>query len=195
MNTLRLILGDQLNYKHSWYQSPPGSDIWYIIMEMRQETDYTTHHAQKIIGFFASMYNFSEYLRKRGHQVIHLKINDSENQQDLCKNLEYYIQKLSVQCFEYQLPDEYRLDEQLTDFCQSLSIRSKAYDTEHFLTTRSDLANHFKGKKTYLMESFYRAMRKKYQILMNGDEPEGGQWNFDSDNRNPYKGEVQIPEP
>ena len=40
-----------------------------------------------------------------------------------------------------------------------------------------------KGKKTYLMETFYRSMRKQYDIMMDGDQPITGQWNYDKENR------------
>ena len=192
--TLRLLLGDQLNYHHSWYRKKEPSTI-YVLMEMKQETDYVLHHAQKIIGFFAAMYNFAGYLTKKGHTVIQLKINDTENKQDLAKNLDYLITKHKVTHFEYQLPDEFRLDKQLKEFCYTLSIPSKAYDTEHFLTTRDELKELFTGKKTFLMETFYRHMRKKHEILMENAQPVGGKWNFDSENRNPYKGDDKIPEP
>jgi len=192
--TLRLILGDQLNYNHSWYQST-NNDVIYLLMEMRQETDYVMHHAQKVIGFFAAMYNFAEYLRKNGHQVIHLKINDKENTQSLTSNLSNYIEKLNISNFEYQEPDEYRLDLQLKEFCAKIQIDSKMYSSEHFLTERDELGKMFKGKKMYLMETFYRKMRQKFNILMdeNGD-PIGGKWNFDHQNREKWKGEVAIPE-
>ncbi len=192
--TLRLILGDQLNYNHSWYQST-NNDVTYLLMEMRQETDYVMHHAQKVIGFFAAMYNFAEYLRKNGHQVIHLKINDKENTQSLTSNLSYYIEKLNISNFEYQEPDEYRLDLQLKEFCAKIQIDSKMYSSEHFLTEREELGKMFKGKKMYLMETFYRKMRQKFNVLMdeNGD-PIGGKWNFDHQNREKWKGEVAIPE-
>jgi deoxyribodipyrimidine photolyase-related protein len=186
MKKLRLILGDQLNYKHSWY-AQKDDNIIYVLMEMRQETDYAPHHIQKIVAFFAAMYNFANYLRKNGHQVVHIKINDVDNTQSLTDNVAQLIQRHEIEQFEYQLPDEYRLDEQLRTFCQTISIPSQVFDTEHFMTTRTELADLFKGKKTYLMETFYRSMRKRYNVLMNGAEPEGGQWNFDASNRKPFK--------
>ena len=57
-------------------------------MELRQETDYVVHHVQKVIGFFAAMYNFATYLQKRGHRVVHLRINDPNNLQSLTQNLD-----------------------------------------------------------------------------------------------------------
>ena len=194
MNTLRLILGDQLNYKHSWYQQR-HNNVYYLVMEMKQETGYVVHHAQKLIGFFAAMYNFAAYLRKHGHNVIHIRINDAHNTQDLERNINNIIAERNIKLFEYQLPDEYRLDEQLKNICSRLAISNKVYDSEHFYTTRTELATLFSGKKTYLMETFYRHMRKKHSVLMDGAEPTGGKWNYDTDNRNLYKGEIPIPAP
>jgi deoxyribodipyrimidine photolyase-related protein len=189
MKTLRLILGDQLNYNHSWYRKK-SDNVIYIIMEMRQETDYVVHHAQKLIAFFASMYNFQNFLSKKGHNVIYLKINDNKNKQDLKVNLIEIIRKYKIQHFEYQEPDEYRLDFQLKNFCSEIKITSKVYGTEHFLSVRNELSNFFSGKKTFLMESFYRNMRKKHNVLMNGENPIGEKWNFDTDNRKPFKGKL-----
>ena len=193
LKTLRLILGDQLNHQHSWFKDEQ-EDITYVMMEMRQETDYVVHHIQKVIGFFRSMRNFAAYLEEREYKVIYLKINDADNQQKLDQNLKDLIDKNKIEKFEYQLPDEYRLDEQLKEFCDSLDIQTEAFDTEHFYTKREDLANFFEGKKQLTMEYFYRDMRKKHKILMqNGSEPEGGKWNFDKSNRKKWKGEPEIP--
>jgi deoxyribodipyrimidine photolyase-related protein len=192
MKTLRLLLGDQLNIKHSWFKET-NEDVMYCLFEMRQETDYVVHHIQKVIGFFAGMRQFSEDLKTKNHQVIYFKINDTNNTHSLVKNLKFLIDEHDIKNFEYQEPDEYRLDEQLKDFCNSLSINSKVYSTEHFYTERNSVSIFFSGKKQYLMENFYRDMRKKHAILMVGDQPEGGKWNYDKSNRNKWKGEVDIP--
>ena len=192
MKTLRLILGDQLNIKHSWFKET-DDDTVYCLFEMRQETDYVTHHIQKVIGFFAAMRQFSEDLKAQKHQVIYFKITDKQNTQGLTENLKLLIDNNDIKRFEYQEPDEYRLDERLKEFCTSISIDSKVYSTEHFYTSRTDVKLFFEGKKTYLMESFYRDMRKKHDILMVADQPEGGKWNYDKSNRNKWKGGFGIP--
>ena len=162
--------------------------------EMRQETDYTKHHIQKVVAFFQSMRNFKQWLEERGKRVVYYTLDDKKNQQDLTKNLQQLFDTHEIDHFEYQLPDEYRLDEQLTSFCANLKISSKTYDTEHFLTSRTDLASFYEGKKQYTMEYFYRHMRKKYDIMIiNDDHPEGGQWNFDKSNRKKWKEEIDIP--
>ena len=57
--TLHLILGDQLNPNHSWFQSI-NPHVTYLMMECRSETDYTVHHIRKIMAFFGAMRNFAE---------------------------------------------------------------------------------------------------------------------------------------
>ena len=192
MKTLRLILGDQLNVNHSWYSSVSESNV-YCMFEMRQETDYVKHHIQKVVGFFVAMRDFSKQLEALGHKVIYLNLDDITNLQNLKDNISEIINTQEIKAFEYQSPDEYRLDTQLKSICKSLSIPSKAYDTEHFYTTRNELSDFYEGKKQYVMERFYRYMRKKHHILMQGELPEGGEWNYDKSNRNKWKGSPEIP--
>ena len=192
--TVRLILGDQLNYKHSWFKSSETEDVCYFMAEMRQETDYTKHHIQKVVAFFQSMRNFKNWLKDRGYKVIYYKLDDKNNAQDLTENLKQIIEDQKATKFEYQLPDEYRLDQQLKEFCKNSNIETKAYDTEHFLTSRNDLEKFYEGKKQMTMEYFYRHMRKKYDIMMvNSADPEGGKWNYDKSNRNKWNGKDEIP--
>lgn len=194
MKTLRLILGDQLNHDHSWFDKK-SDDVLYVMAEMRQETDYVKHHIQKVVAFFQSMRNFVAHLEENGHQIKCYKISDENNPNELTTLLSNLISKEKIELFEYQLPDEYRLDIQLNEFCKDLKIDSKAYDSEHFYTSRTELAEFFDGKKSLLMESFYREMRKKHGVLTVNDLPLGGKWNFDHQNRNKYKNEVPIPFP
>jgi deoxyribodipyrimidine photolyase-related protein len=92
-------------------------------------------------------------------------------------------------------PDEYRLDQQLKEYVLGLNIPSEVVETEHFMTSRSELTEFFEGKKQLILEFFYRRMRKKFDLLMQLDQPEGGQWNFDKNNRKKWKGTPSIPEP
>ena len=80
-------------------------------------------------------------------------------------------------------------------FVRILKISTEAVDTDHFLTTRDEMGQFFKGKKKWVMEFFYRYMRKKFDILMVHDQPEGGSWNYDKFNRNKWSGSPAIPVP
>jgi len=182
MKTIRLLLGDQLNINHSWFKEV-NNDVTYVLMEIRTETDYVWHHIQKIAGFFTAMRNFKDKLLALNHQVIYFTLNDANNQQCFEKNLLQLIAESGFDKFEYLLPDEYRVDQVLKNFVATLSIRHSVQDTEHFLTSRTELGDFFNGKKTFIMERFYQYMRKKHNVLMEDSDPLTGKWNYDEDNR------------
>ncbi|MBT8353305.1 MAG: cryptochrome/photolyase family protein [Desulfofustis sp.] len=190
--TLRLLLGDQLNRKHSWFTATDPS-VTYLLMEMRQETDYVAHHIQKVVGFFGAMRRFARWLRDSGHQVIYLELDDPANRQDLSANIRELVQTGAFTRFEYLLPDEYRLDQQIKELCTELPIASQSSDTEHFLTERNDLAEFF-GPKPYLMETFYRNIRRLHEWLMEDGKPEGGRWNYDRENRRALPKDMRVAE-
>lgn len=189
---LRLILGDQLNEQHSWFQEIDPS-VTYLMMECRSETDYTVHHIQKVLGFFGAMRAFAGKLKAQGHHVLYYTLDDPNNETDFTTKIQELVNDQGFERFEYMYPDEYRLDQRLAALTIKLSIPAEAYDTEHFLTDRYAIRDFFKGKKTYFMESFYRSMRKKWDVLMEHEQPVGERWNFDIENRNRYDGAVPLP--
>jgi deoxyribodipyrimidine photolyase-related protein len=192
--TLRLILGDQLNAAHSWFKRPDDR-VTYVIMEIRQETDYVKHHIQKVAAFFAAMRAFTDHLTAAGHRVIYIALDDPQNRQALRENVQELIRREGFTRFEYLLPDEHRLDVQLQAMAKTLPITCAARGSEHFLTERDELKDMFAGKKRFLMEAFYRRMRQRFDVLMEGEKPAGGAWNFDAENRSAYDGRVAIPKP
>jgi deoxyribodipyrimidine photolyase-related protein len=190
-NTLRLILGDQLNPLHSWFTAVDDSVI-YVLMELRQETDYVLHHAQKIIAIFAGMRDFAAQIEAAGHRVHYVQIDDAANLPTITDNLNALIAKYQATAFEYQAPDEWRLDVQLADFAKDLDISSQMVDSEHFFTARAEVAVLFSERKKWLMETFYRQMRVKHSVLIEvgskPPKPVGDQWNFDAENRKAWPG-------
>ncbi len=194
-HTVRLVLGDQLNPNHSWFSRPdPG--VLYVLMEVRQETDYVKHHVQKVAAFFAAMRAFARHLAARGHRVRYVALDDPQNAQRIPENLRRILAAERAGRLEYLLPDELRLDRELAAFASSLDIASAAHDTEHFLTDRTELARIFPPGRRFLLESFYRQLRRRFGILLAPDgRPAGGAWNFDRENRKPYDGRVSPPPP
>ncbi|MFC4633564.1 cryptochrome/photolyase family protein [Dokdonia ponticola] len=189
----RLILGDQLNHNHSWY-TKVDDQVVYFMAEMKQEATYVTHHIQKVVAFFCAMRSFADHLKNQGHSVVYYTLDDTQNQETLTENIKHFLKENACDAFEYQLPDEYRLDEELVRFRESGYIPTTSVDSEHFMTSRNDLSAFFEGKKQYTMEYFYRMMRKKYDLMMiNDKDPEGGKWNFDQSNRKKWKQDTLIP--
>ncbi len=192
--TLRLILGDQLNERHTQFARVDDS-VLYVLMEMRSETDYVRHHIQKVVGFFGAMRAFAQRLQAQGHRVHYLRLDDPENQQRFPENCRWLIERYGAECFEYQEPDEYRVAEVLRDFAAQLPIKSRCVASEHFLSERDELRQLFSGAKTYVMERFYRHMRRKWGVLMEADgrTPRTGRWNYDAENRRRLPEGLHIP--
>ena len=191
--TLRLLLGDQLNPLHSWFQTV-DSQVVYVLMEVRQETDYVLHHAQKILAVFAAMRDFARLLREAGHRVRYVALDEASNRQSITGNLTALVAHYRARMVQWQAADEWRLDEQLRTWAAAQPFQTAEVDSEHFLTSRNAVARMFSGRKQWLMEHFYRHMRRRFQLLMDVQgQPEGGKWNFDHDNRKPWPGKPPAP--
>lgn len=185
--TLRLVLGDQLNANHSWFKQHSQHDVLYVIAELHQEATYVKHHMQKVAVFFKAMEDFTNALQKAKFNVLHLTLDDTKNDNSLPDLLNRLAKHYQCNNIEYQYPDEYRLKSQLAEFAKNSNYTVTALDTEHFLLPFTDIKHHFKKDKHTKMEFFYRTMRKQFAILMDGEEPLGGQWNYDQQNRNKLK--------
>lgn len=191
---LRLILGDQLNTAHSWF-TEPADTAEYVLMEVRAEAEYVRHHIQKVVAFFVSMRAFAEELRARGFTVHYILLANRDNSHSLEGNIERLLRSGTYSAFEYQQPDEYRVQQNLTALAHKVSVPIRVVSTEHFLVEPEFFANVFKGHKRYVMESFYRAVRTKYELLMEDGKPLGDRWNFDAENRNKLPKDCTPPPP
>ena len=193
MTILHLVLGDQLNIQHSHFKKPDPNTI-FVMMEVRQETDYVLHHAQKIIAIFAAMRDFAHTLDISGHRVHYFNIDDPLNTHNITTNLDSLINLYQVDKIIYQAPDEWRLDQQLFAYASQHHLPVEMIDTEHFITQRDEAQHIFKGRKQWLMEFFYRQLRTKHHVLMQDPKtPVDGQWNFDQENRKPWRGKPTVP--
>ena len=191
MKKLRLLLGDQLNINHSWFHRSDDEYI-YLMMEIKDETNYVLHHVQKLLAIFSAMRSFARQLKGKDHNIIYIKIDDKDNEHSFEKNIKNIINNHNVDIFQYQQPDEYRLDLLFKNLQSTLDIEVESFCSEHFLTSRDHVKDLFKDKKQWRMEEFYRHMRKKYSILLKDDKPIGGKWNYDADNRKRWNGEPKA---
>jgi deoxyribodipyrimidine photolyase-related protein len=195
--TLRLILGDQLHYNHSWFGTSTPS-ITYVLMETKQEATYVCHHKQKVVAFFLAMRLFKKWLQESGHKVIYLTLDDSNNLQNFRDNITKIIKKNKFNRLEYLQPDEWRVTSELSELCNTLkkstpTLQTECFESEHFLVSHKDISKYFGTKKSYVMEPFYREMRKNSNLLMDGSKPLGGTWNYDKVNRSKLSKKAPVP--
>ncbi len=195
VRSIRLILGDQLNINHSWFEK--GDDgIIYVMAEQRSETDYTLHHAQKLIAVLSAMRRFAADLEARGHRLRYFRLGDADNPQNFPDTLATVVQEHKPARFEWQTPDEYRLQRIIAQAAEGFEreegMEVREWGSEHFIAKAADFDPLMKNGKPPTMERFYRAMRGKTGILMSDGGPLGGRWNYDADNRSPLDDQADI---
>lgn len=178
---IRLILGDQLNRNHSWF-AERRDDVVYAFFESQEEASYAPHHVQKVVGIFSAMRQFAHDLQQQGHTVHYASITTNPHR-SIADALRAKAEALGARRIECQYPDEYRLLQQLRTLGETATCELAFCASEHFISDPREFKAIFKGKKTFLMETFYRQMRKKTGLLLVDGQPLGGKWNYDADNR------------
>ena len=183
---LGLILGDQLSPNLPTLRTLDKSRDIVLMAEVQEEATYVRHHQQKIAFVFSAMRHFAAELEQAGWRVHYLHYGEHEFSSLLdallahCGDAEAVI---VTQC------GEYRLQQQINDvWPRQLPCPVRCLEDDRFICSHEEFSRWARGKKQLRMEFFYREMRRKTGLLMEGSEPVGGQWNFDSDNRSAWRG-------
>ncbi|MAY89329.1 MAG: cryptochrome/photolyase family protein [Pseudooceanicola sp.] len=188
---LVLVLGDQLSDDLSALRAADKDRDVVVMAEVMAEAEYVPHHPQKIALVLASMRKFAAHLRKNGWTVAYTQLDDTENAGSIPGELLRRAEGYEADEILYTTLGEWRL----IDALETVPLRMKEHPDDRFLCSRERFAQWAEGRKELRMEWFYREMRRETGLLMQGDDPEGGQWNYDADNRKPAKGDAAPPEP
>ena len=192
MKTLRLILGDQLNEEISSLRDIDKTQDVVLMCEVWDEATYVKHHKKKIAFIFSAMRHFSEQLKESGYRVEYIKLDDAGNTGSFYGEVKRAIASFNPEKIVVTEASEYRV---LSDIKKwELGIPLEIRPDDRFLCKPDEFAQWTDGRKQLRMEYFYREMRKKYNILMGDDKPEGGAWNYDSENRKPPKEGLDVPQ-
>ncbi|MEO1042567.1 MAG: cryptochrome/photolyase family protein [Pseudomonadota bacterium] len=183
MGRLLLVLGDQLTRNIAALRDvEPGVDV-ILMAEVAAEATYVRHHKQKLVFLFSAMRAFAESLRAEGLTVRYIRLNDADNTGSLFGEVKRALAEGHLDTVVTTASGEYRLAEEMGAWAQRLNTLVDILDDDRFLCAIDEFSRWAEGRKTLRMEFFYREMRKKTGLLMNDGEPEGGQWNFDQENR------------
>ena len=178
---LRFIFGDQLTRDVSALADlDPYQDV-VLMVEAAAEASNVGHHQQKIAFVLSAMRHFAQGLRDEGVQVDYVRMDDPENHQDLGRELARAVQRHKPTCVIITEPSEWRVWQMVQGWQVGAPLEIR--DDDRFFCSRTDFTALTKAKKTGRMEFFYREMRRRSGLLMRDDGPEGGQWNFDPENR------------
>ena len=191
---LHLILGDQLNRQISSLNDiNPNRDL-VLMAEVWEEATYVKHHKKKIAFIFSAMRHFAQELRNQGLQVRYVALDHHENTGSIESEVERVLKQQDISKIVITMPGEYRLLENFKTWERVFGVPVEILPDTRFLCQPSEFERWANGKKQLRMEFFYREMRKRYNVLTEGDKPVGGKWNFDSDNRKVPDETLPIPE-
>jgi deoxyribodipyrimidine photolyase-related protein len=196
MRRLILILGDQLSPSLSALADlDPQRDI-VLMVEVAEEAHYVPHHKQKIALLFSAMRHFAAELQARGMAVDYVRLDDPANSHSFSGEVARAVQRHGPDQIIVTEPGEWRVLQMIEGWQRALNLPVTIRPDGRFFCSRAEFAALAKAGKTSRMEYFYRDMRRHFGVLMQTDgTPEGGQWNFDHDNRKaPPKG-LAGPEP
>lgn len=191
---LRVILGDQLSPTLSCLHDIDKDRDTVLLCEVQQEATYVKHHKKKLVFIFSAMRHFAQELRDAGHRVIYHKLDDATAFSRFSDAVIGATQGASFNEIVVTEPSEFRVLEEIKLWPELLNVPVDIRPDTRFLADHSDFETWSAGRKSLRMEYFYREMRKRYMILMDGDQPVGDQWNFDSENRKPPNSTIVIPD-
>jgi deoxyribodipyrimidine photolyase-related protein len=185
--SLILILGDQLSFDLSSLRQADKTRDMILMAEVAEETTYAAHHKKKFVLVFSAMRHFAVALRECGWTVDYVKLTDAGNTGTLVGEIERARVRHGISDVVMTEPAEWRLADSLKHI--------RTLEDTRFVCSHATFGAWAKTRKEMRMEYFYRDMRRTTGLLMNGDEPEGGKWNYDSENREAAKADLFTPKP
>lgn len=193
--TLIPIFADQLSHGLSSLSASDPEDSIVLMMEVAEEAQIVPHHRTKLIFLFSAMRHFAKELREAGWTVEYIYMTDQDNTGDFTGEVTRAINRHSPDLIRVCEPSVYRVLETVKSWESKLGVSVSITFDDRFIATKEEFAEWASGRKQLRMEYFYRDMRRKTDLLMDGDKPEGGKWNYDKENRKPAKSGLDFPGP
>jgi deoxyribodipyrimidine photolyase-related protein len=165
--------------------------------EVEQESTHVVSSKQRITLFLSAMRHYAQSLQAKQWPVYYTTLNSLGNVGSLAGELEKTILLKKPQNLIMVRPGEWRVLKSLQAVAAKHHINLEIKEDRHFLCTPEAFQKHLAGRKQIRLEFFYREMRQKTGILMNGKIPIGDKWNFDTENRGSFgkQGPKNLPQP
>ena len=198
---LVLVLGDQLDRQSAVFDDiDPSRDVVWMA-ENVEESTHVWCHKLRLAFFFSAMRHFRDELRADGFEVHYHELTADPNEDrgdSFADLLKVAIEERQPDRLLVVQPGDHRVETMLNTAAADADCPLETRPDRHFLLSPSEFAAWADGRKSLLMETFYRMMRKRENILLEPDgEPVGGSWNYDHDNRSafPKSGPPEVKRP
>jgi deoxyribodipyrimidine photolyase-related protein len=182
---LVVVLGDQLDAASAAFDGfdPACDAVW--MAEVAGEATHVWSHKARIALFLAAMRHFAADRRADGI-AVHYRALGEHDAPSLAEALRLDLARLAPELVVLVEPGEWRVRRDLEQALAAAGVPADVRADRHFLCSHEEFAEHAGSRKQLRMEFFYRQMRRRHDVLMEGDEPAGGQWNYDADNRRAF---------
>ncbi|MES2683330.1 MAG: cryptochrome/photolyase family protein [Pseudomonadota bacterium] len=185
MRHLIVVLGDQLDQASAAFEGFDAAQDAIWMCEAPAEAGYVWSHKARLVVFIAAMRHFAALLRARSWP-LHYQATGSHPHATLAEALSASITALRPQKVRLVEPGEWRLVQDFARIADETGVPFETLPDMHFITPLADFAEWMKGRKQPRLEHFYRWIRQRTNVLMEGKQPAGGTWNFDHDNREAF---------
>lgn len=180
------ILGDQLTPDIAALRVADKDDSIVLMMEVADETVYVKHHKAKIAFILSAMRHHAERLRALGWTVDYVTLDAPDNSGSFTGEVARAIERHAPRAIHVTEAGEWRVRSMLDSWETRFAIPVTIHEDDRFLCSHAEFDSWAAARKQMRMEFFYRDMRRKTGLLLTeAGEPEGGQWNYDADNRKP----------
>jgi len=186
---LIIVLGDQLDLEAAAFDGFEATHDAVWMAEVSEESTHVWSSKPRTVMFLAAMRHFAQALRVAGRPLHYTRLEDSTNHASLPAQLHADIERLRPTGLVMTAPGDWRVLQAIKGVAQAHGLPLDIREDRHFYGSVREFAAHARGRKSLRMEYFYREMRRRHGVLMQGaagDQPEGGQWNFDADNREAF---------
>lgn len=191
--TLIPIFADQLSLGLSSLTASERETSVVLMMEVMGEANHVPHHRSKLVFLFSAMRHFAAELDALGWQVDYVALDAPENEGEFTAEVTRACARHDIEKIYVTEPSVHRVLENVKGWEEALSRPVHILRDDRFIATKEEFTDWARGRKALRLEYFYREMRRKTGLLMEGDTPAGGAWNFDKYNRKPPKKNMQTP--
>ncbi|MBS0242135.1 MAG: cryptochrome/photolyase family protein [Proteobacteria bacterium] len=192
---LILILGDQLTPAiSSLAAADKGRDV-VLMCEIGRTASAFDYHKKKLVLMFSAMRHFAVELREAGWTVDYRRLDQTGNGGSFAGEVERAIARHELNGLVVTEPGKWSAHMAMDGWEARFGVPVEIRKDDRFIASREEFAAWARGRKALRMEFFYREMRRKTGLLMEGEEPVGGKWNFDQENRKRASPDLFMPRP
>ena len=189
LRALVLVLGDQLDLDAAAFDDFDAAQDAVWMAEVAEESTHVWSSQPRTALFLSAMRHFAQALREAGRPLHYTALDYAGNRGSLAAQLAADIERLRPQRLVMTAPGDWRVLQAMRGVAEACCLPLDIREDRHFFCSVRDFAAHARGRRSLRLEYFYREQRVRHRVLMDGDQPIGGEWNFDADNREPFGSE------